>query len=890
MQASVFAFVVRPGLAHLARCLSGSGCAILACMTSRAPVANRLVVPTRFCLKISPGLAGSLFSIALMISAFLPVIAAAQGADSSGEDPWAGIEEMLVIGSGGGALGLLSEKGSVMAFGAEDLAAYGIENTADLADFTPNLEIVQTTATTATFFIRGVGLQDFSANAAGAVAVYSDGVPLNSPPIQVAPIFDAEAVDVLRGPQGSGDYRNASAGVIAIQSRRPSFDGYAVNFKTTQGSYYSADAVDAQIQNYEGGLNVPVIPDILATRFAFAVTEKGGLFTNRCAFRPDAPGLDVCGESGSPVSPLLPNDLQKQAGSKSVFSLRSSWLLKPPVDLDLDFQGTFYFSRRDQDGNFGQATGTGNVGGIRLGSATAPGGAGIPSYSEPDGVAEIQEIIGRGYTPIEATRVFEKNFARQRPLDRRPFDGDYNRRGKQRVEIMGGTLKSSLSLDYVDINATTGVVRFETKSDSDSDFVPITLFEIEAENQGTQVSQDLVFSGELDAMPLSWEIGGFFLWEDLESKSLTDLAASDNERNFSQDTFSYAFFAGMQVDLLDDFTLSGGIRYNTEYKQFSITQDLINPLFPQTASADDELTWRELTGTVELVYRFSESTTAYAKYNHGWKPGHFNSNGLQSTPSTGTTVRDPARPERIDSFEVGFNGSYWEDRASLRSALFHYNYEDLQVFVFEDQLNGPPSLQVINANDARVFGAEVELKVRPLEGFVPESIEGLEASINFGWLDSKFLDFQNRSLIPTGSGPIEITSDYTGNTLLNSPEFTVSGSLMWPFGIGRLGVLTPRYDFSWTDQIYFDPSEGAGTIRVGNQLPEGTLGQNALLLHNVRLTYTPAQQGIELTGWCRNVTDERFKTYAFDVSRFRSVVINFPGEPRSCGADISFNW
>ena len=181
--------------------------------------------------------------------------------------------------------------------------------------------------------------------------------------------------------------------------------------------------------------------------------------------------------------------------------------------------------------------------------------------------------------------------------------------------------------------------------------------------------------------------------------------------------------------------------------------------------------------------------------------------------------------------------------------------------------------------------------MHPLIGFVPDIIEGFEINARFGWLDSKFLDFQNESIVdPPNSPPIQVTNDFTGNTLLNSPEFSVSGGFSWALEFGRLGTWTPRYDFSWTDDVFFDPTEGRGTARGVSRLPKGTLGQNALLMHNVRLTYQPSHSGIELSGWCRNVTDERSKAYAFDASRFRHVVINFVADPRSCGADISFTF
>src|SRR5262249_46395509 len=110
---------------------------------------------------------------------------------------------------------------SLTQFDMKELNVLGAQNVTDLARVTPNLEIKSLTATTPTFFIRGVGLNDFSANAAGAVAIYYDDVPINAPAIQVPTLFDVESVDVLRGPQGFDDNRNASAGAIRTRYRKP---------------------------------------------------------------------------------------------------------------------------------------------------------------------------------------------------------------------------------------------------------------------------------------------------------------------------------------------------------------------------------------------------------------------------------------------------------------------------------------------------------------------------------------------------------------------------------------------------------------------------------------------------------------------------------------------
>src|SRR5690606_32493220 len=95
------------------------------------------------------------------------------GAPSSAaeSDPFAGVEVMEVTGSS--QAGALTETStSITAFDSLKLEQLGISNVSDVAAYTPNLEIRTASSTTATFFIRGVGLNDFTANAASAVAVY----------------------------------------------------------------------------------------------------------------------------------------------------------------------------------------------------------------------------------------------------------------------------------------------------------------------------------------------------------------------------------------------------------------------------------------------------------------------------------------------------------------------------------------------------------------------------------------------------------------------------------------------------------------------------------------------------------------------------------------------
>jgi iron complex outermembrane receptor protein len=135
-------------------------------------------------------------------------------------------------------------------------------------------------------------------------------------------------------------------------------------------------------------------------------------------------------------------------------------------------------------------------------------------------------------------------------------------------------------------------------------------------------------------------------------------------------------------------------------------------------------------------------------------------------------------------------------------------------------------------------------------------------------------------------------ADFSGNPLINAPELSLSGSVSWGFDFGRFGVLTPRWDFAWTDDLPFDATGGRGQLDVDNQTskPKNAIGQPAYWIHNVRLGLRAEDARWEISAWCRNLLDQRYRTFAFDASRFGNVVVNFVGDPRICGAGAAFRF
>ena len=74
-----------------------------------------------------------------------------------------------------------------------------------------------------------------------------------------------------------------------------------------------------------------------------------------------------------------------------------------------------------------------------------------------------------------------------------------------------------------------------------------------------------------------------------------------------------------------------------------------------------------------------------------------------------------------------------------------------------------------------------------------------------------------------------------------------------------------------------------------NELPQFAVGQRAFLLHNLRLSYRLPNDQIEISGWVRNLTDERYKTYVAEATGLQSL-LNWVGDPRTYGVSLSFSW
>ena len=104
---------------------------------------------------------------------------------------------------------------SMSAFTGEQLKALGVQESFDVAAFTPGVHISGNLAGQNTqFTIRGVTQNDFNDIVEAPNAVYLDEGYVAVAQAQTFGVYDIDRVEVLKGPQGTLFGRNATGGLV----------------------------------------------------------------------------------------------------------------------------------------------------------------------------------------------------------------------------------------------------------------------------------------------------------------------------------------------------------------------------------------------------------------------------------------------------------------------------------------------------------------------------------------------------------------------------------------------------------------------------------------------------------------------------------------------------
>ncbi len=243
-------------------------------------------------LPLGRRIASGLASWFVLAAVMLPAAGAFAAVDSDAVD---GIETIVVTATKRSE-NVLDVPISMEVIGGAQIEEMRIRTFEDLEHYVPNFN-VQPTPGANQIYIRGIGsgAQNFAFEQ--AVSLYVDGVYAGRNRQFMAPFFDVERVEVLRGPQGALVGKNTAAGALMLVSSSPEqeFEGYL-----DAGILLDREGVDLS------GVLSGGITESLAGRLAVKYTDADGYVDDRGTGR-KVPALDNTLVRGTLT--YTPNDL-----------------------------------------------------------------------------------------------------------------------------------------------------------------------------------------------------------------------------------------------------------------------------------------------------------------------------------------------------------------------------------------------------------------------------------------------------------------------------------------------------------------------------------------------------------------------------------------------------
>lgn len=794
---------------------------------------------------------------------------------------------------------------AVSAFTGDQLTEAVIKDVFDLQSNTPGLRVDQSqNNNTSNFSIRGVGTSSQNFGLESSVGLYVDGTYRSRQSTMINDMIDIEAVEVLRGPQGTLFGKNTPSGAVLFRTKAPSHE---------QDAYVSVTGGNYGLVNASAAGNLTLIEDELAIRGTFFSSERDGY-------------IDVKDFGDDEL-----NDRDRWGGR-----LQALW--EPTEDLSIRVIADY--SEIDEI-CCGALT---YVDSITSQSVTGPGGS--PVFGSDAALIALGGTIEAG----DQTDDFET------ALNVLPIS-----------EATDRGLSIDISWDRGDYTLTSisSYRKYNSRDLIDSDFSDVDL--ITTENDAEQDSFSQEFRVDYTSENLNAVVGLYYFQQDIEldynllggtdlnsyifavNPDLGDLISGINTASAStggaipaatplafpdefnanhiadQEHESWAIFGQFDYNLSEKLVLTAGLRYTEEEKDMSTVfsetiagvdwtpAGAINPvaagtnlvILDQTATTSpadvpallaspgfidsfvpfttpgwggylfDGFTPRndinakiedeQVTGTIKLSWFATEDMMLYASYGTGYKSGGTN------TDRIATNFESEFDAETSTSFELGMKAEFPDQALRVNAALHHTKIDDFQANAFTGV-----GFNLQNAGKLKTYGGELEVFWQPLQETV--------ITLAYAYSNAEFDEFESGNCwvaYPFHTGNTDPgangdgSCDRSGDRVSGNPEHFANLGIKQSFAIadGIDGYIYGEYTYL-SDQVLdsdndpFKEEDGYGLL-------------------NMRAGLAWEEYGLNITLWARNLLDEEYKRTTFTPPAQDGKLMSYPSEPRTYGLTLN---
>lgn len=413
-------------------------------------------------------------------------------------------------------------------------------------------------------------------------------------------------------------------------------------------------------------------------------------------------------------------------------------------------------------------------------------------------------------------------------------------------------------LASVNFLSTTGYQKTDGKLALDLDNTEVDYSANFPHEVSKAFTQEFRLSSAQDSA-IDWIAGVFFMYE--EAYQMLDVHLPlFNFRNRpvgEVDTISYAVFAQTSYQFNQRWQSTFGIRENYDRRQLDYRQTIEDPLGALGAAGttvitmNDSKRWDAVTPEFGLEYTPSSNTLLYGNLSRGFKAGGYNTSALQSAFD----------PEYLWAYELGVKTQPGGSLMQVNSAIFFYDYKDMQVMTLPVGAPAGSLPSVVNAAEATIKGLDLDV--------ISQVTDKLQLSLGVTLLDAKIDKFV--SVDPNNPA---VNADRSGNPLPQAPDSSIN------FGAERswlsdTGTLKAQLGYRYQSDMYFNPFKDSAVKQEGYGLV------------NASLRFDSFKQRWYMDVFVKNLTD---KLYAETIIRQDPLVgtVYSWGAPRTFGVRFGY--
>ena len=745
----------------------------------------------------------------LRLTAACSVLAGATAAFADDVAADAGLDEIVVTAERRSE-NLQKVPLSVAVVGGEQARTFqagGDDTLLSLSGRVPSLYVESTTGRIfPRFYIRGLGNVDFYLGASQPVSIIQDDVVLEHVVLKSNPVYDLAQVEVLRGPQGSLFGRNTTAGIIKFDTIRPS-QAFDARGSASYGTYNTV--------TLDGGVGGPIVADKLAFRVS-------GLFQHRDNY------IDNVYAGPSADRPPIQSPKKDALGGFDERDIRLQLLLTPTEHLSI------------------------------LGSGHA-------RWYDGTSTLFYRAALTRGSNNVDN-------------VNRNQVAFDEAANNPQGYDSFGGSVKLAYDFGPVTLTSisayetTSGYSRGDTDGGAAANFGGIGFGESQGQIRSLdQYSQEVRLASDGEGR-FKWQVGGIYF----DSRDFTNFYqraffTGTNPNNFVRlrnVNISYAGFGQASYEIVDNLTLTGGVRVTRDSRETTLLQTANTAANVVTYTgrryvrlADTQPSW-----DVSALYQIDPEVSVYARVARG-----FRGPTIQGRSAVFNSDFTTANSETILSYEAGVKSRLFGNTLRLNATAFAYTVDNIQLNGNDSNGNGV----LFNAAKAKAYGLEADAEWRP--------VEHLSVTAGLSLLHTKIEDSRVYAQVCALAGVVVCTVDdptirigantfaqIDGNPLPNAPKYNVNLTARYGMPIGTRGELFIATDWNiqgYTNFVLYKTREffSSGNFEGG-----------------AKLGFVTGNGKYEAAVFARNITNE--KNLKGVIENYNAAVFN---EPRIVGVSLS---